>query len=113
MSRYFKNIGKVRLQIYENIKKIKNFQYLQSYRIDYYNRIYKIKWLPYEFQAIWNYEVALNYPFLFHENYKKILKDCVISTLFRVDMLHFAGSWPENSIFYNTIYRQRNILKIL
>ncbi len=26
-------------------------------------------------------------------------------------MLHFAGSWPENSIFYNTIYKQRNILK--
>ena len=98
-------------EIYEKIKLDKNFKYLQSFRIDYYKRKLSVKWLNYEFQAIWNYEAALYYPFLFHKKFKKLYKDCVISTLFRVQFLHFAGSWPENWIFNKTKFKQTNLLK--
>lgn len=97
--------------IYRKIKKDKNFKYLQAFRINYYNKNLNINWLKYEFQAIWNYEAALNYPFLFHRKFKKLYKDCVIATLHRVEFLHFAGSWPENWIFNKTKFKQTNLLK--
>ena len=103
-------LAKTGSKIYSEIKKDKNFKYLQSFRIDYYKKNLNIKWLKYEFQAIWNYEVALNYPFLFHKKFKKLYKDCVIATLFRVQFLHFAGSWPENWIFNKTKFKQSNLL---
>ena len=54
------------LDLYKGMEK-KFSGYLQNYRNEYYENIFEINYLPYEFQAIWNYEVALNYPFLFFE----------------------------------------------
>ncbi|NBO36702.1 hypothetical protein EBU91_04110 [bacterium] len=57
--------------------------------------------LNYEFQAIWAFEAANHYPFLFIDGFKNksLYKECIQSTLMRVNFLHFAGSWPESSTF--------------
>ena len=86
------------LDLYKGMGK-KFSGYLQNYRNEYYENIFEINYLPYEFQAIWNYEVALNYPFLFFEKNTDLERNCVEAVLSRVDMLHFAGSWPENDVF--------------
>ena len=41
----------------------------------------------------------MNYPFLFFEKNTNLERRCVDAVLSRVDMLHFAGSWPENDVF--------------
>jgi hypothetical protein len=74
--------------------------YLQNYKNHIFREEAKISWLPYEFQAIWSYEIAMFYPFLFSNQGDQILYDSLMATLLRVDMLHFAGTWPENNIFH-------------
>jgi hypothetical protein len=58
-------------------------------------------YLPYEYQAIWSFEAANFYSFLFAQEFKDInlYKLCIQSTLLRVNFLHFAGSWTESSKF--------------
>lgn len=85
--------------------------YLQNYRNKIYRQYASIKWLPYEFQAIWNYEVALYYPFLYLNPDSELAYECVQSTLMRVDMLHFAGAWPENKIFFRGPFNKGGTLK--
>ena len=57
--------------------------------------------LPYEYQAIWSFEAANYYSFLFAQEFKdvELYKMCIQSTLLRVNFLHFAGSWNESSKF--------------
>lgn len=57
-------------------------------------------WLPYEYQALWNYEMAWKYPYLYEEG-KEIAsneeaKKAVETTLWNNHFLHFAGSWYES-----------------
>ncbi len=86
------------LKVYKSIQK--NFSgYLQHYTNQTFRKYGNLNWLPYEFQAIWNFEVALYYPFLFSDQYSNLMKQCVMQSLLRVDMLHFAGNWAENKIF--------------
>ena len=73
--------------------------YLQNYRNQHYVKNFEVHYLPYEFQAIWNYELALYYPFLYFGDDRDLAVDCVSATMSRVDMLHFAGAWPENNVF--------------
>jgi hypothetical protein len=73
--------------------------YLQHFTNELFRKEAEINWLPYEFQAIWSYEVAMYYPFLYNEKMKDLAYECIMASLARVDMLHFAGSWPENSAF--------------
>lgn len=81
-----------------------NAVYLQHHTNKTFRMEGRIGWLPYEFQAIWAYEVALYYPFLMKNlNNHKLLNSCIKATLSRVDMLHFAGSWPENKVFKDKI----------
>ena len=58
-------------------------------------------WLPYEFQALWIYEMAWYYPFLYRSNpaLSDSAADCIVSTLSRNYFLHFAGSWPESDMW--------------
>jgi hypothetical protein len=96
---------------YEAIKS--NFSgYLQNYRNKIFRTYFNIGWLPYEYQAIWNYELALYYPFLYSSIDKKLSSLCVRATLSRVDMLHFAGSWPENAIFSSGSFNESNDLDV-
>lgn len=105
-----KTLSKSGTECYKNIIFKKKFEYLQSYRINYYHKNLRIKWLPYNFQATWSYEMALYYPFLFLKNYRKIFYNCVMASLSRVDFLHFAGSWPENSFFYKLKFSKKGNL---
>ena len=60
-----------------------------------------ISWLDYKFQAIWAYEMAWKYPFLYdfgREN-KALIRECIEASLFTNYFLHFAGSWHENEMW--------------
>ena len=55
-----------------------------------------VEWLPYKFQALWIYEVAIYYPFLFKKlDDKCLIRECIESSLYLNYFLHFAGSWNE------------------
>ena len=58
---------------------------------------FEVTWLNYQFQAIWTYEMAMKYPFLYDPNIEnkhvlRCLKACLISNYF----IHFAGHWYES-----------------
>lgn len=61
----------------------------------------KINYLNYKFQALWPYEMALNYSYLYQfkkqKNYllKYSIKECLYNNYF----LHFAGSWYEGKMW--------------
>ena len=68
----------------------------------------KITWLDYKYQAIWIFEQAWNYPFLYtdFQKNKKIIRLCIESCLSNNHFLHFAGSWFESEMWKNNkIYK--------
>ena len=79
-----------------------HFNYLiQSQNLD--------EWLDYRFQAIWIYEVAWKYPFLYEEPNREdlnIVKSCIESSLFSNYFVHFAGPWHESQF-----WKQVTVLK--
>ena len=61
----------------------------------------KVSWFDYRFQAIWVYEMAWKYPFLYdygREN-KPLIRKCVEAALHQNYFLHFAGSWHESNFW--------------
>lgn len=77
----------------------------------------KIKLLNYKFQALWFYEMALNYPFLYFNKIQnnQIIKYCVETCLMNNYFLHFPGSWHEGNMwkFKNILINRKssNILE--
>ncbi len=67
----------------------------------------KVNFLNYKFQALWIYEMADKYSFLYNFKGKKnkYVKACVKECLLNNYFLHFAGSWYEGDMwkFKNTI----------
>ena len=61
----------------------------------------KISWLDYKFQALWIYEMAWKYPFLydFARDNKALISECVEASLYSNYFLHFAGSWYESDMW--------------
>ena len=61
----------------------------------------RVQWLPYEFQALWVYEMAWKYPFLYntHQRNKTLIRECIEAALFSNYFLHFAGSWHESDMW--------------
>lgn len=61
----------------------------------------KVSWLDYRYQAIWVFEMAWMYPFLYdygrHDD--SLIRRCVESSLFNNYFLHFAGSWHESEMW--------------
>ena len=55
----------------------------------------KVTWLDYKYQALWIYEMAWKYPFLYHygRNDEQLIKECIEASLFTNYFLHFAGAW--------------------
>lgn len=54
-------------------------------------------WLPYEWQALWIFEVAANYPFLYSTNVTpEVATWCFASTLMRNHIVHLAGRWESS-----------------
>ncbi len=70
----------------------------------------KITWLSYKFQALWNYEMAYNYPFLYkYRNNKKFIIECVRASIMNNYFLHFAGLWHESEAWQNkSIFNNKN-----
>lgn len=72
----------------------------------------KVQWLEYRFQALWTYEMAWKYPFLYENNEKKIIKKCVEASLMSNYFLHFAGSWHESDMWkINNIFSEYETLE--
>lgn len=59
----------------------------------------KVLWLDYKFQALWIYEMAWNYPFLYESQNESTIKKCVEASLLSNYFLHFAGSWHESEMW--------------
>jgi len=60
-----------------------------------------ISWFNYKFQAMWVFEMAWKYPFLYEfgrEN-KVLIRECIEASLFTNYFLHFAGSWYESEMW--------------
>lgn len=60
-----------------------------------------ISWLNYRFQAIWVYEMAWKYPFLYNfgRNNEELIRECIEASLYQNYFLHFAGSWYESDMW--------------
>ena len=60
-----------------------------------------VDWLEYRFQAMWTYEMANKYPFLYSDypNDLTLIKQCIEASLFTNYFLHFAGSWHEGKMW--------------
>lgn len=77
----------------------------------------KITWLNYKFQALWIYEIAWKYPFLYNfgRRNKNLIKICIESSLMTNYFLHFAGSWYESDMWKTKDLfkdnKKRNLLK--
>jgi hypothetical protein len=61
---------------------------------------FSINWLPYRYQAIWLYEIAAKYPFLYQKEFQSpdLIRKCSESILQTNNFLHFAGSWGESKM---------------
>lgn len=61
----------------------------------------KVSWLDYRFQAIWLFEMAWKYPFLYDygRDNTELIRECIESSLFTNYFLHFAGSWHESAMW--------------
>ena len=73
----------------------------------------KITWLSYKFQAIWLFEQAWNYQFLYNEfqKDKKVIKVCLENCHLNNYFLHFAGSWFESDMWKDkSIFKSKNFL---
>jgi hypothetical protein len=63
---------------------------------------FSINWLDYKFQALWVYEIAWKYPFLYLEpGNQKLTAKCIRSSLMGNYFLHFSGSWAEGNHWEN------------
>jgi hypothetical protein len=57
--------------------------------------------MDYKFQAIWIYEMAMKYPFLYSygKDNEKLIRECIEATLMSNYFLHFAGAWYESEMW--------------
>ena len=63
---------------------------------------FEVNWIPYQYQAIWIYEMAYKYPFLYQEKLNiDLINKCIENSVNSNTFLHFAGSWDESKMFEN------------
>lgn len=62
---------------------------------------FQVSWYDYKFQAIWLFEMAWKYPFLYSygREDKTLIKECIEASLFTNYFLHFAGLWHESKMW--------------
>ena len=57
------------------------------------------QWLEYSWQALWLYEVATSYPFLYSSEVDaQVARWCLGSSLLRHHFLHLAGRWEQDLV---------------
>jgi hypothetical protein len=76
---------------------------------------FEINWLEYKFQALWLYEMAWKYPFLYLEQGdSELMAKCIRASLMGNYFLHFSGSWNEGDHWENPhIFESKEWNKIL
>lgn len=58
-----------------------------------------VQWLPYAYQALWIFEVAAFYPFLYSiDADPEVAPWCLAGSLMRNHFLHLAGSWEKTFV---------------
>ena len=67
----------------------------------------KVTWLNYKYQAIWVFEIAAKYPFLYKnkDRYSRVVQNCIDASLLDNYFLHFAGSWHESNMWKKYDYK--------
>ena len=72
----------------------------QVYLNHYILQTNKVNWIEYNWQALWVFECACNYPFLLSKSdiNPNIIRACLINSLKKYNFLHMVGSW-EKSVF--------------
>ena len=72
----------------------------------------KINWIDYKFQALWGYEIAFKYSFLYkHLNNKKLVRLCVEDSLSDNYFVHYAGGWDEFKVWkMKNIFSNKKLL---
>ena len=114
--RYFRKFYDFYFEYSKKIKSITNGGEQTHFNYFIQNN-FKINLLDYRFQALWVYEISNYFPFLYSKkfrNNKKLIANCISSSLFNNYFLHFAGSWHEGDMWKNKyIYSlfDRNFLK--
>tara|TARA_B110000263_G_C15282520_1_gene499023 strand:+ start:476 stop:1432 length:957 start_codon:yes stop_codon:yes gene_type:complete len=58
-----------------------------------------VNFLSYKFQAIWVFELATKYSFLYDNPTSGMIKKCIEATLLDNYFLHFAGAWHESNMW--------------
>jgi hypothetical protein len=60
-----------------------------------------VSWIDYRFQAIWPFEMAWKYPFLYAARKSDIplVRACIEAALYQNHFLHFAGHWHESQMW--------------
>lgn len=80
-------------------------------------RLGQVTWLDYRFQAIWAFEMAWKYPFLYGErgSDETLVRACIEASLYQNHFLHFAGYWHESQMWkvggFFEDSRQKNLLR--
>lgn len=75
----------------------------------------KVNWMGYKYQAIWVFEMASKYPFLYKnkDNKDNLIQDCIDASLLDNYFLHFAGSWHESQMWKTYKYNYFDNLIVL
>lgn len=75
---------------------------------------FSINWIPYKYQAIWNFEMADKLTYLYKRNFhnQELINFSLMTTLSNYVFLHFAGSWYEKDIWkINTLFQENLLLE--
>ena len=69
-----------------------------NYEIQNYGNV---SWMDYKWQALWIYEMAWKYPFLYDRGHTdvRLVRECIEASLHTNYFLHFAGSWPDSQMW--------------
>jgi len=59
----------------------------------------EVNFLSYKFQALWVFEQAMRYPFLYDNPSEDMIIKCIDLALLDNYFLHFAGSWHESNMW--------------
>jgi hypothetical protein len=93
------HVEQMRGWFYE-VKESQNFHGWEQTHLNFWIQSQDHHWLPYEYQALWNYEMAWKYPYLYSAALetpnREEVRAGVESSLWNNHFLHFAGSWYES-----------------
>lgn len=102
IKKYYKILEKIFNKYTRDIKSITNDG--EQTHLNYELQSKKlVNYLSYKFQAIWLFEMANRYPFLYSQKnfYDTLSARCIESCLINNYFLHFPGSWIEGKMWKN------------